>query len=197
MIFNYYEVINELISTQKENINEDSIMKDMGINIQDKIKNLIQTYKSPLEDIEIVKEPSEIFYSYPGISKGVYGFYDPDNECVHMIKESEFPNDGKFGTYNMLIIHECMHAILDSIGASCSMDFQEGICTYESEQIRLFDGKSFKSKNIYIKYGRLVESIIKQYGYDKLLSIIGGMEPEPLPTEQGIDESSVFNDNYY
>ena len=103
-----------------------------------------------------------------------------------MIKESEFPPVDKFGTYDMLTIHECMHAILESIHANCSMDFQEGIAAYESGQVALFEGKQFKSKNIYIKYGRLVESIIKESGYNKLINIIQGIDPEPLPREEGI-----------
>lgn len=139
------------------------------------IERIANKYNSPLKEliISFKKDKKELFDSAQYKLENFTIGYCIDNK-VNIVSENYFIKkklNKIYGDYYKLLLHECIHAVLNALNPKCSMDIIEGICVYESGQ--LDDFRKGNSRT-YIKNAILIENIIKENGYKKLIDIIKG-----------------------
>lgn len=146
------------------------------INVNRRVSDIARKYGVNNNSIKIKYESESEFYSgYPGgYQSGVYGYYNPDKDnYVHVLKK-EFVNESSL-FYEDLIVHECTHAIIHKLNPKCSMKLIEGICVYESGQLKYFDDDSC-DRSEYCKYAKVVEEVVNNGGYSDLKRMINGKD---------------------
>ncbi|MCM1230762.1 MAG: hypothetical protein NC489_11565 [Ruminococcus flavefaciens] len=170
-----------------------------------RVEQLIRRYQAPIDSADIIlvihgresfinevmkdcgytrKQAEEDFDVYK-----VHGYIMTNNPLQVNIAERKYAAGGFNQTYEMLVLHECTHSIVNSIPQAhvLTSNFQEGIAIYESGMLKHMLEKFNKSPSVMgrkhypllLRSTIQVSNIIKKKGYGYLIKIIKGSIPEP------------------
>lgn len=170
-----------------------------------RVEQLIRRYQAPIDsgDIILVIQGREDFINNMMKDCGCtrkQAEYDFDNDKIHgyimsnvplrvNITERKYAVGGFNKTYEMLVLHECTHSIVNSIPQAhvLTSNFQEGIAIYESGMLKHMLEQFRKRPTIggrkyyppLLRSTLQVRNIIEEKGYNYLIKIIKGSIREP------------------
>lgn len=135
--------------------------------LQNDVNNIASKYKAKIKSINITfaKNKMELqkYTKFP-LDDYVNGFCIDNN--VYIVDKDGYKNES--GNYYNLLLHECTHAIINSLNPKCDMNFIEGICIYESGQLNEFENSGSNVINTALE----VREIISTKGYNTIISYI-------------------------
>lgn len=135
--------------------------------LQNDVNNIASKYKAKIKSINITfaKNKMELQkYTKFSLDDYVNGFCIDNN--VYIVDKDGYKNE--CGNYYNLLLHECTHAIINSLNPKCDMNFIEGICIYESGQLNEFENSGGNVINTALE----VREIISTKGYNTIISYI-------------------------
>lgn len=141
--------------------------KSVARKLQNDVNNIASKYKAKIKSINItfVKNKMELQkYTKFSLDDYVNGFCIDSN--VYIVDKDGYKNE--CGNYYNLLLHECTHAIINSLNPKCDMNFIEGICIYESGQLNEFENSGSNTINAALE----VREIISTKGYNTIISYI-------------------------
>lgn len=170
-----------------------------------RVEQLIRRYQAPIDsgDIVLVIQGREDFINNMMKDCGCtrkQAEYDFDNDKIHgyimsnvplrvNITERKYAVGGFNKTYEMLVLHECTHSVVNSIPQAhvLTSNFQEGIAIYESGMLKHMLEQFRKRPTIggrkyyppLLRSTLQVRNIIEEKGYNYLIKIIKGSISEP------------------
>jgi calcineurin-like phosphoesterase family protein len=171
----------------KINVTESCVIKENGDHIGNlskikrEVERIAKEYNSPIKRINITyydnqdELQSSIEHEF---GKTTLGYTVGNN--VNIVT-GDYYNYQAFGSYEQLLMHECIHAILNAKNPKCSMDFMEGICVYESGQLDAFRELAIEYPDskfrMYYNNAEQVKDIIKNYGVERVVDIVENGTP--------------------